>query len=239
MIMALILSVSCILSAQAEGYNYKKYKNLKYRLFEENALCVEYYTGKKTKVTIPAKIKGTKVRFVFLNNAKNLKEIRIPRYVKEVDLGAIKTLKKIKISKKNKYLSVENNIVLNKDKTIQQNVLGGYNVITVPKTVKILGRSAFYRSKVKKIVITENVEKIEHGAFEDCKRLRTMVFQGNTIPKIEQMSLFVDGTIKFYVNNKKLAKDLLKELDGKLGTRAHIYVGDKLIYNKKIKMNYD
>ena len=34
------------------------------------------------------------------------------------------------ISKKNKYLSVENNIVLNKEKTELKNVLGGYNKIT-------------------------------------------------------------------------------------------------------------
>lgn len=238
LMMVLILSILCISPTQAEGYNYNKYKNFKYRFVEEDALCIDYYLGKKSKVTVPAKIKGIKVRFIFLKKAKNLKEIKIPRYVDTVDLGSVKTLKRVKVSKKNKYLSVTDNIILNKKKTKTIGILGGYNTITVPKTVKTLGTGSFCRSRVKKVIITENVKKIEACSFDQADRLKTMVFQGNSIPKIEKMAFSVDGTIKFYVNSKELAKKLLKELVGKLGTRAHIYVGDKLIYNKNIKKNY-
>lgn len=233
-IMALILSVSSILPVQAEIHYYEKYKGFKYRFFEENSLCIEYYQGKKSKVKVPAKINGTKVRFLFLKKAKNVKEIRIPRYVKYVELGGIKTLKKVKVSKKNKYLSVTDNIVLNKKKTKMVGVLGGYSKITVPKTVKTIKGGAFYSSRVKKVIITENVKNIKNGSFDNVDRLKTIVFKGNTIPKIEYTAFSTSNTIKFYVNSKELAKELLKELEGKMWMRVHIYVGDKLIYNKKI-----
>lgn len=237
MIMTLILSLSSILPVQAEIHYYEKYKGFKYRLSEVDWLCIEYYTGKKTKVKVPAKIKGTKVREIYLKKAKNLKEITIPRYVKYVELGRIKTLKKVKVSKKNKYLSVTDNIVLNKNKTKMIGVLGGYSKITVPKTVTTIKGNAFYDSRVKKVIITDNVNNIENSSFENVDKLKTIVFKGNTIPKIEENAFSIDNTIKFYVNSKELADELIKELDGKLGTRAHIYVGDELIYNKKIKKN--
>ena len=237
--MAMILSLISVSPLQAAGYDYQKTKNFKYRFLDDYSLTINYYLGKKTKIKIPEKIKGKRVRFVFLNRAKNLKEIKIPRYVEEVDLGSIKTLKKVKISKKNKYLSVENNIVLNKEKTELKNVLGGYNKITVPKTVKKIGIGAFYRARVKKVIITENVKEIEDDAFEHCYRLKTIVFKGNSIPKISYAALSIDDKMKFYVNNKKLGKKLLKELDGKTGGRAYVYVGNKLVYNKKLKLRWD
>lgn len=237
--MAMILSLISVSPLQAEGYDYKKYKNFKYRFIDDDAILIEYYLGKKSKIKVPEKIKGIKVKYVFLKRAKNVKEITIPRYVKDVGLGSIKTLKKIKISKKNKYLSVKNDVVFNKKKTVLVNVLGGYNVITVPETVKKLDIGSFRNSRVKKVIITENVKEIGNSAFEHCYRLKTIVFKGNSIPKISYSALSIDDKMKFYVNNKKLGKKLIKELDGKTGGRAYVYVGNKLVYNKKLKFRWD
>lgn len=44
--------------------------------------------------------------------------------------------------------------------------------------------------------------------------------------------------INFYVESKKLADKLLKELRGKQEVRVHIYAGGKLIHNKRIKYDY-
>lgn len=238
-LMAMVLSLISILSIQAEGRDYKKYKNFKYRFIDDDAILVEYYLGKKTKIKVPEKINGIKVKYIDLERAKNVKEITIPRYVEDVSLGSIKTLKKVKVSKKSKYLSVENNIVLNKKKTVLINVLGGYNTIVVPKTVKTLDIGSFRYAKVKKVVITEKVKKIDNSAFDRCNRLKTVVFKGNTIPKISDTAFRIDGKMKFYVNNKKLGKKLLKELDGKTGGRAYVYVGNKLVYSKKLNIKWE
>lgn len=106
LVMTLVLIISCTASTQAEIIHYKKYKNFKY-VMSDYAVAIKYYNGKKAKATIPEKIKGVKVRYVKLIRAKYLKEIKLSRYVKEVSLSGNKRLKKVTISKNNKYLCVE------------------------------------------------------------------------------------------------------------------------------------
>ena len=153
--MMLTLVLSNISIAQAETIKYEKYKKFKYVYADWKSVNIKYYTGKKSNISIPEKINGIKVRYVNLIKAKNLKKINISRYVKGVDLSGNRKLKKVTISSKNKYLSVSNNMVLNKKKTKLLSVLGGYDEIIIPKTVKKIGNCSFYRSKVKKITITK------------------------------------------------------------------------------------
>lgn len=239
-IMTLVLIISCTASTQAEVIHYKKYKNFKYLMSAYNAIAIKYYNGKKAKVTIPEKIKGVKVRYVKLTRAKYMKEIKISRYVKEVRLSGNKQLKKVTISKKNKYLCDKNNMVLNKKKTKLMSVLGGYDEIKTPKTVKTLEINSFSRSKVTKVVLTKNVKKIKSTAFNCCKKLKEVVLEGDSIPKINENAFYsASNNINFYVKNKELAEKLLKELDGKRNFYVHIYVGDELVLEKQIEYDYN
>lgn len=239
-IMMLMLVSSNIAMAQAETIEYEKYKNFKYVYADWKSINIKYYIGKKSNVSIPEKINGKKVRYVYLIKAKNLKNIKLSRYVKDAHLARNEKLKKVTVSKKNKYLSVKNNIVLNKKKTKLLSVLGGYDEIVIPKTVKKVGNCSFYGSKVKKVIITKNVKKIETEAFLYCKKLREIVFTGDTIPKIEETAIYSYlDEMKFYVKNEKLAKDLIKELEGKFYLNACVYVGDKLVYEKEISKKSD
>lgn len=238
--MMLILVFSNIHTTQATTIKYKRYKNFKYEHYDHKSIDIKYYTGKKSTVTIPEKIKGKKVRYVYLIKAKHLKKIKLSRYVKNVNLSKSRKLKKVTINKKNKYLCVKDNIVLNKKKTKLVSVLGGYDEIIVPITVKKIVTSSFYCSKVKKLTITKNVKEIEGCAFEDCKKLRDIIFEGDSIPKIEFATFdsYLDG-INFYVNNEKLVEELITELDGRFDLNAHIYVDNKLVCEKEIRLDED
>lgn len=238
--MVLILVFSNIHTTQAATIRYNKYKNFKYEYFDRKSIDIKYYTGKKSTVTIPEKIKGKKVRYVYLIRAKHLKKIKLSRYVKDVTLSRNRNLKKVTISKKNKYLSVKNNMVLNKKKTKLVSVLGGYEEITVPITVKKIGNSSFFDSKIKKLTITKNVKEIESSAFAECKKLREIIFEGDLIPKIADTSFDNnDNKINFNVKNEKLVEELINELNGRFAINAHIYVGEKLVCEKQIKLDVE
>lgn len=231
-IMAVIMAVSCCGTANAEVIVYKKYKDFKY-VREGKWAGIYYYNGKKSKAVVPAKIKGVKVDSVNLIRAKGLKRIRLPRYAKHIGLSEIPSLKKVTVDPKNKYLSVKNNMVLNKKKTRLVSVLGGYEVIKIPKTVKTLESASFYKSNIKKVIITKNVKRIE-SPFQDCEKLETVVFEGNSIPQIREKTFGDCEHVNFYVKTEKLAEKLLRKLRKKHNIVAHIYVGDKLIYEEQL-----
>ena len=239
-IMMLILVFSNIHTTQAATIKYHKYKNLKYEHYDRKSIDIKCYTGKKSTVTIPEKIKGKKVRYVYLIKAKHLKKIKLSKYVKDVNLSRNRKLKKVTINKKNKYLCVKNNIVLNKKKTKLVSFLGGYEEIIVPITVRKIGNCSFYDSKIKKLTITKNVKEIESSAFAGCKKLKNIIFEGDLIPKIADTSFDNnDNDINFYVNNEKLVEELINELDGRFELNAHIYVGNKLVCEKEIRLDED
>ena len=238
--MALILLVSSGLPVRGEIIHYKRYKDFKYIKSDYKSINVRYYIGKNKKVSIPEKIKGLKVRYVYLIRAKSLKKIRLSRYVKDANLSKNRNLCRVTVDKRNKYLCVKNNMILNKKKTKLMSVLGGYETIKIPKCVKRLKNCSFYWSKVKKVIITKNVEVIEAGTFTEARKLHEIVFEGNRIPKIGDYDA-IDSYLpemKFYVKNEKLADDLLKKLEGKTTLTAHVYVGNKLVRVKKIEYDY-
>ena len=207
----IVLSLSVFMNVSAEDIYLEKYKTFEYSQSYDNKVGIFKYNGKKSKITVPAKIKGLKVRTVNLLKAKNLKTIKLSRYVKIVYLAKIKTLKKVKVDKRNKYLSVKNNMVLNKKGTRLITVLGGYDKITVPKSVKTVDVASFADSKVKKVTFQKNVKKID-SPFTNCKKLTDIIIKGNKIPKIKEASFGHVDSLDFHVNSKKLADKLLEEL---------------------------
>lgn len=234
-IMMLALVLFNVSTTQAEVIRYKKYKNFSYEKYDRWSIEIKQYNGKKSRATIPEKIKGKKVRYVYLEKAKNLKKIKISRYVKDVCLSKNRRLTKVIISKKNKYLSTKNNMVLNKKKTKLISVLGGYEEIKVPKTVKTMETSSFYCSKVKKVEITKNVKKIKTATFDECKKLKEIIFTGDTIPEMAEGAFeSCNENISFYVKNDEVAQALLEELGDRFNLNVQIYANNELICEKQI-----
>lgn len=239
--LAMVLLVGNISTVYAEGQNYKRYKNYTYKKTTYKSISVKFYRGKKKSITIPEKIKKIKVTSVDLIRAKGVKKIKIPRYVKTVCLSGNKSLKKVTIDKRNKYLTVVNNCVLNKKKTKLISVLGGYKEIRVPETVKIIDGLPFLRSDASKIIFTKNIKKVKLGTFSGCFKVEDIVFEGDNIPDMEECPARnygskLENSMNFYVKNEKLADKLLEELDGKSSLYAKVYVGDKLVREKQLEI---
>ena len=71
----------------------------------------------------------------------------------------------------NPYYIIENNMLLNKDKTLLIDVLSNIEEIIIPEGVKEIGGSAFHANRnLKKVVIPNTVEKIG-GSFNYCSAL--------------------------------------------------------------------
>ena len=94
----------------------------------------------------------------------------------------IPTLKKVTIDKKNSYYSVQNNMLLNKDKTILYDVPRNLTTLNIPSTVKKVDFSDhFNSSKLKTIVIPKSVTEIFYRMYYDVTTLEKIeVEKGNT-----------------------------------------------------------
>ena len=133
---------------------------------------VEGYYGTDSQITIPAK---------FLNHfdiSWNPCSI--------VGLGFntnSKQLESIDVSSDNKYLSSENGVLFNKDKTMLLKYPAGkkeesYNV---PQGVTSLGAGAFSNSTyLKHLTLPENFQEIKAFAFADCSSIETIYSDGVT-----------------------------------------------------------
>lgn len=237
MIMATIITISSTMITDAEGINYKTCNGFRYNVDGKE---INYYVGKKTTATIPAKIEGEKVRDVFLYKAPNLKKLKVSRYVKTIVVARNKKLKKVTIDKKNKYLCVKQKTILNKKKTKMLSALGGYKVITVPDSVEKITVGALENVNLKKIIFGKNVKKMSSSVFGDgylCKNLKELIFKGNFCPKIEPDTFFFPGkkVLKITVKNEKIAKELYDQLIDKQDFHGKIYVGKKCIYDQVFK----
>ncbi len=56
------------------------------------------------------------------------------------------------------------------------------DTVSIPETVTSIGQNAFYHSGISSVTIGKSVKKIESSVFEDCKRLKTVTWNADTIP---------------------------------------------------------
>lgn len=107
----------------------------------------------------------------------NLKNLYIPKTTKTIlplFFLDCPSLLSVEIDKDNKNFYSENNVIYNiANKALQsaQLVSGDF---TVPSTVEKVSDSAFYRSKVENVVVSEGVQKIFNYAFKECSNLKTI-----------------------------------------------------------------
>ncbi len=176
---SVILSVVILLSAisivvSAEGINYKNFKGFVYTDNDVKDGCVRItnYKGKKTKVTIPKKIKGKKV--VQMTGFGKIKQLHIPDGIQVMYIAKAKKLKKITVNKSNKKYSVKNNLLLNKKKTILYGCPRKNTNPKIPSTVKTIEHSAFTGATFEKIKLPNNLKTIGIYAFANCKKLESI-----------------------------------------------------------------
>ena len=130
-------------------------------------------------LTIPPKVKSIgfsdlPIYTGTLILGKGVQELNEGRRESEIFTAQYINLEKIKVSRNNKYFSSKDGILYNKNKTKiiacpQKNPIYKF---TVPKSVKIIGKLAFYKQdNLERITFSKNVKTIEFSAFEKCKML--------------------------------------------------------------------
>jgi hypothetical protein len=103
----------------------------------------------------------------------------------------------VKVDKRNKHFSSENNAIFNKDKSTLLRCISLHEdaklarKFTVPYGVANIGDYAFYNTLVEEISIPETVRNIGVGVFSGCKNLKRINFSPN-------IKLRKFGTFNFY-----------------------------------------
>ncbi len=235
-LLSIMLSVVVLFSAfsivaSAGEPNFKNYKGYSYTKNgnHTNGVEIKNYTGTKKSITIPEKIKGVEVKHVVLGNKTKVKSAVLPKTAEFIRVSQAPNLKEISIKNNAKY-KVKNNILLNKKGTVLHSVAGGLKTVTVPKKVKKIYHQAFVGSKVEKVVLGVNFEKIDTYAFYKCKKLEKVIINSKTkAPKIYDDAFEdVDKNVSFYVKNEKVAKTLKNRLNKNGPDDFKIYIGTKL-----------
>ena len=141
------------------------YKYVKYL----NGVKIKEYIGKDKKVTIPATIAGKKVvaiGYSAFENNDNIKQVKFPNSVREIDNRAFAgcdKLKKVTLPKK-----------LDKcdSYAFAETALKG---ITIPEGIKEIENHTFDGcKKLKTVKLSEDVKIIDNGAFQNCEKLTTI-----------------------------------------------------------------
>lgn len=106
--------------------------------------------------------------------------------------------------------------------------------ISLPEKLKTMEKQVFFGSSISKITLPSKLKAIGTDAFSSCKKLKSVTLEGRKkMPAFAKESFWnTRSGIKFYVKNKKMAKQLKKNLKGTKVKKAKIYVGKKkkLVY---------
>ena len=159
------------------------------------------------------------------NECKKLKEIKVGANVKSLSSMSFYGLDttnvtKITIDENNPYYIIENNMLLNKDKTLLIDVLSNIEEIIIPEGVKEIGGNAFHANRnLKKVVIPNTVEKIG-GSFNHCSALE----------KIEIPSSVTSISTSCFSNSTNLKEIIVhREKDSITGSPWGCVAGNKVV----------
>ena len=132
-------------------------------------------------------VSGVENTNTLIEKLTNMEEIQDPEkytqiYLDENYLGPVpdmwefKNLKNIEVSEKNTKYKIVEGALLSKDgsKLYAFPPQKECKIYAVPKTVKVICADAFYRSKIEKVTITDNLRKIGESAFTACNNLTSI-----------------------------------------------------------------
>ena len=172
---------------------------------------------------------------ICISSCPKMNKISLPKTLRYFALGEDAPNLKVKIAKDNKYLKVKGNQILSKDGKTLYDIVGKKNTVTVYKTVKTIDDFAVDNKYLKKLIVGKNVTKFKNGSFSYCNKIKIVIKNKNKAPKIKNYAFYLSKKgIRFYVQNKKVAKSLKKQLKGSKIRKAKILIGKKVIY-KNIK----
>lgn len=209
--------------------------NMEYYAFKNNALYSKKNPGKLVyALNIPAKYtvaEGTthlaRMSFSSVGASGYIEELTLPASLEEIPIAVFSTcykLQKVNMAKsKVKILSKSSFRHTEKLKKL-----------SLPQSLERIEETAFYGSGISELSIPGKVSVIGEQAFKQCKQLKSLTLKGS-----KKMPTFAKGSfkgarsgIRFYVKNKKMAKQLKKKLKGSEVKKAKIYTGKKkkLVY---------
>ena len=167
-----------------------------------------------------------------IGSCPKLKKLSLPKNLKNCDIGYDAPKLKVKIAKGNKYLKVKGNQILSKDGKKLIGIVGNKSNVTAYKTVKVIGDYALDNKYLKQITLGQNVNKFTRNSLYMTKKIKIVLKHKNKAPKIKKYSLvgtYDTKVISFYVENKKVAKDLKKKLKASGIEKAKILIGKKVV----------
>ena len=225
--------------ADKNKFNFEKIckkGNYSYVLKGDNASIIGY-NGKATSVALPSELDGHKVTEIeeLAFKGSSLKSISIGKNVKYISRYAFQNSKlaKITVSGKNKKYSSKSGVLYNKKKTrllIYPNYRKGAK-FTTPSSVEQIKPYAFSGSKfLKKVVLSKKIKKISTGAFDKCKKLKSVVFKSKKKIKIAQYAFLNCKALKSVTIPKNVIKITTKSFGftSRMDSNSYDYIYKKI-----------
>ena len=166
---------------------------------------------------------------IYIATCPKLKKLSLPKTLKYCKVGDDAPNLKVKIAKDNNFLKVQGNQILSKDGKKLIDIIGNKSKVTVYKTVKVISDDPFNKY-IKKLILGKNVAKLKRFSFCSYKNLKIVLKNKMKAPKIQEGAFDYAKNIRFFVQNKKVAKDLKKKLKGSGIKKAKILIGKKVVY---------
>lgn len=144
--------------------------------------CAFQNCNNLSDIEIPVSI--TTIESLAFSGCENLKEIEIPAEVNEIVYNAFEvctSLTKINVSEDNETYCSQDGVLYSKS----MNELICYpagkqdDIFEIPLETTMIGCGAFEFSKLKEIVFSSRVQKIEHSAFFECDNLKSIEIPEN------------------------------------------------------------
>ena len=203
------------------SYNNKTYEIDTFSFYKDNGKC----TKPKSSNTCEKLIMNNVDVFMGISKWNNLKEIHVSKvYTYFGCINNCKKLQKIFISGSKDTDTSTSDISNNKN----------LRVISYKDIYQIETKAVYNCPKLQSVIFSSNIENIDTKAFIKCNNLSKVIFKNvKKLPYIDENAFKnTKKGIKFVVKNKKVAKQLKKQLvNNKSGVKnANILIGKKVVY---------
>ena len=154
--------------------------------FEIKDNILQMYHGVNKHVVIPEGV--TEISDEAFEDNKFIQVIEIPSTLKTIDAWLFygcSYLQDIIINENNPYITKIGDCIYSKDKSILL-LYPPYmknTSFTIPSFVKEIGKTAFYRSSVEKVICNSGLQIISEGAFYSCTKLEK-IYISDTVSEI-------------------------------------------------------
>lgn len=104
----------------------------------------------------------------------NLRKIIIPKSVIRFENNPFSGCEHLSVENRSPYYIIDNGVIYNKFKTTIVGCLNGSKIdcLRIPASITLISRNSFWNCKgIKKIIITENVDRIGYNPFAGCENL--------------------------------------------------------------------